>query len=133
MYTYQYPHPAVTADVAAFSIENDGLRLLLIRRGRDPHRGKWALPGGFIEYDEDAAAVPPASFLGRPVHRYALLARSARCEADHGCADAGCVIFTTSGTTKAPKFVLHSQRVRNGGLWSWSWCPWASCPWASCA
>ena len=65
----------------------------------------------FIEYDEDAAAVPPASFLGRPVHRYALLARSARCEADHGCADAGCVIFTTSGTTKAPKFVLHSQRT----------------------
>ena len=28
---------------------------------------------------------------------------------DHGDPDAGCNIFTTSGTTKAPKFVLHSQ------------------------
>ena len=25
--------------------------------------------------------------------------------------DAGCAIFTTSGTTKAPKFVLHDQRT----------------------
>ncbi|SLN56146.1 AMP-binding protein [Oceanibacterium hippocampi] len=28
---------------------------------------------------------------------------------DHATADAGCVTFTTSGTTAAPKFVLHSQ------------------------
>ncbi|MBT7665994.1 MAG: AMP-binding protein, partial [Rhodospirillaceae bacterium] len=30
-------------------------------------------------------------------------------EDDHADPDAGCNIFTTSGTTKAPKFVLHSQ------------------------
>lgn len=29
--------------------------------------------------------------------------------ADHASPDAGCNIFTTSGTTKAPKFVLHDQ------------------------
>ena len=28
-----------------------------------------------------------------------------------GTADAGCAIFTTSGTTRAPKFVLHNQRT----------------------
>ena len=28
---------------------------------------------------------------------------------DHGDPDLGCNIFTTSGTTKAPKFVLHTQ------------------------
>jgi ADP-ribose pyrophosphatase YjhB (NUDIX family) len=27
-------------------------RLLLIRRGRDPHRGRWSLPGGRIEAGE---------------------------------------------------------------------------------
>ena len=29
---------------------------------------------------------------------------------ERGHADAGCLVFTTSGTTKAPKFVLHTQR-----------------------
>jgi ADP-ribose pyrophosphatase YjhB (NUDIX family) len=27
-------------------------RLLLVRRGRDPHRGRWSLPGGRIEAGE---------------------------------------------------------------------------------
>lgn len=53
MYTYRYPHPAVTADVAAFTIEDDALALLLIRRARDPFAGRWALPGGFVDADED--------------------------------------------------------------------------------
>ena len=30
-------------------------------------------------------------------------------EKDHGEPDLGCTIFTTSGTTQAPKFVLHTQ------------------------
>jgi ADP-ribose pyrophosphatase YjhB (NUDIX family) len=30
-------------------------RLLLVRRGRDPHRGRWSLPGGRVEADESPA------------------------------------------------------------------------------
>lgn len=50
-YTYEYPHMAVTVDAVVF---RDGAapRVLLIKRGRDPHAGKWALPGGFAEMDE---------------------------------------------------------------------------------
>ena len=51
-YEYEYPHPAVTADVVVFTIENDELKVLLIQRDQDPFAGEWAIPGGFIEIDE---------------------------------------------------------------------------------
>lgn len=51
-YEYDYPHPAVTADVVVFTIENDDLKVLLIQRDQEPFAGQWALPGGFIEIDE---------------------------------------------------------------------------------
>lgn len=45
----------VTVDLAVFTIRNGALSVLLIERGDEPYLGKWALPGGFIEPDEDAA------------------------------------------------------------------------------
>jgi len=52
-YCYRYPHPAVTTDVVIFTIREKRLQLLLIRRGSDPYKGSWALPGGFLEIGED--------------------------------------------------------------------------------
>ncbi len=52
-YCYQYPHPAVTTDVVLFTIRDGRLQLLLIRRGGEPFKGQWALPGGFLDIDED--------------------------------------------------------------------------------
>lgn len=49
MYTYQYPRPAVTTDTILISNKNT---VLLIERGHEPYKGKWALPGGFIDMDE---------------------------------------------------------------------------------
>jgi 8-oxo-dGTP diphosphatase len=51
-YTYEYPHPAVTVDVIVFTIEAGRLKVLLIRRGRYPFEGMWAMPGGFVNIDE---------------------------------------------------------------------------------
>ena len=52
-----YPRPSFTADVAAFAHDADGgLRLLMIRRGGHPSLGCCALPGGFVNPDEDADA-----------------------------------------------------------------------------
>ncbi|MEU7615107.1 NUDIX domain-containing protein [Micromonospora rifamycinica] len=48
-----YPSTAVTVDVVALTIREGALHLLLIRRGQPPYLGHWALPGGFVQPDED--------------------------------------------------------------------------------
>lgn len=53
MYTYQYPHPAVTVDCVVFGLADDELNVLLIQRDLEPYQGAWALPGGFVKMDED--------------------------------------------------------------------------------
>ena len=52
-YCYQYPHPAVTTDIVIFTIQYQQLHVLLVRRGNPPFQGQWALPGGFVDIDED--------------------------------------------------------------------------------
>lgn len=52
-YCYRYPHPAVTTDVVLFSLRDDSLQVLLIERGNAPFKGHWALPGGFVDINED--------------------------------------------------------------------------------
>ncbi len=55
-YAYTYPRPAVTVDIVIFGHdskdEKNGLSLLLIRRGVEPFKDEWALPGGFLKMDE---------------------------------------------------------------------------------
>lgn len=51
-YTYNYPRPAVTVDALVFQVEKKEVRILLIRRKKDPFKGQWAFPGGFMEIDE---------------------------------------------------------------------------------
>lgn len=51
-YTYEYPRAALSVDCALFARDQGKAKILLIQRGRDPHKGSWALPGGFLELDE---------------------------------------------------------------------------------
>ncbi len=53
----------------------------------------------------------PRTVHGRRVLAYSALAGGDPLAEDRSAPDAGCIIFTTSGTTKAPKFVLHDQRT----------------------
>lgn len=53
-YCYEYPRPAVTTDCAIFGFDSGELKILLVERGIEPFKGKWALPGGFLRIDENA-------------------------------------------------------------------------------
>jgi len=52
-YVYDWPRPMVTVDAAVFTFSDDKAKVLLINRGNEPFKGKWALPGGFIDMDEE--------------------------------------------------------------------------------
>lgn len=52
-HTYDYPRPATTTDCVVFGLDEDDVKVLLIKRGLAPFKGKWALPGGFIQPGED--------------------------------------------------------------------------------
>lgn len=53
MSDYQPPLMAVSVDVAVFCVVDDEPHIVLIRRANNPYQGAWALPGGFVELDED--------------------------------------------------------------------------------
>jgi 8-oxo-dGTP diphosphatase len=53
-YTYKYPHPSVTTDCVIFGFDGTTIKVLLIQRGIEPFKGKWAFPGGFMKIDETA-------------------------------------------------------------------------------
>lgn len=66
-YTYEYPHPAVTADCIVFGYDGKELKVLLIKRGSEKEAsttayvGAWALPGGFLDVEKDKTVAHTAA------------------------------------------------------------------------
>ncbi|MHC4520827.1 MAG: NUDIX domain-containing protein, partial [Planctomycetota bacterium] len=52
-YVYAWPRPMVTVDAAVFGFFDERVALLLIQRKHYPYEGQWAIPGGFVEMDEE--------------------------------------------------------------------------------
>jgi 8-oxo-dGTP diphosphatase len=49
---FEFPPFAVAVDLVVLTVRQNKLNALLIRRGEPPHKGRWALPGGFVRPDE---------------------------------------------------------------------------------
>ena len=58
-YCYEYPRPAVTADIVVIKTLENQRQVLLIERKHPPFEGMWALPGGFMNMDETLEQAAP--------------------------------------------------------------------------
>jgi 8-oxo-dGTP diphosphatase len=52
-YVYEWPRPMVTTDAVVFTHSGEKTKVLLIKRGSEPFKGQWAVPGGFVDMDEE--------------------------------------------------------------------------------
>lgn len=53
MAKFRMPTVTLTTDIVIFTIRDKHLEVLLVQRGNPPFQGKWALPGGLVDEDED--------------------------------------------------------------------------------
>ena len=51
MFKYEFPRVLLAVDAVVFAYDEE-LKILLIKRGIEPFKGEWALPGGFLRVDE---------------------------------------------------------------------------------
>lgn len=53
---HDFPPFAVTVDLVVLTVRPPATEILLVRRGEEPERGSWSLPGGFVGPDQDLLA-----------------------------------------------------------------------------
>jgi 8-oxo-dGTP diphosphatase len=52
LHSYEYPRAALAVDCVVFGLDETDLKVLLIQRKLQPFQHTWALPGGFVRFDE---------------------------------------------------------------------------------
>jgi 8-oxo-dGTP diphosphatase len=49
---FGYEQPAVTVDLVIFTVSDDMLKVMLVKRAEEPFADSWSLPGGFLKTSE---------------------------------------------------------------------------------
>lgn len=101
-YEYDYPRPAVTTDVVAFTLVDNVPHFLLIQRANDPGKGQWAFPGGFVDKDEDLMEAAmrelreETGLAGVPLHQFHAFGEPGRDPRGHTVSVAYCCVAPPS-------------------------------------
>lgn len=56
----RYPMPIITVDSVLFTLRDNALNVLLVKRANHPQRGRWGLPGGFVDLVQDSSLADTA-------------------------------------------------------------------------
>tara|TARA_R110000772_G_scaffold86113_2_gene180482 strand:+ start:3719 stop:4426 length:708 start_codon:yes stop_codon:yes gene_type:complete len=48
-----FKNPLFTVDSVLFTVKDDALKVLMVKRANEPFIGSWGLPGGFVDVDSD--------------------------------------------------------------------------------
>jgi 8-oxo-dGTP diphosphatase len=49
----EFKNPLFTVDSVLFTVKDDALKVLMVKRANEPFIGSWGLPGGFVDVDSD--------------------------------------------------------------------------------
>jgi 8-oxo-dGTP diphosphatase len=49
---FGYEQPAVTVDLVIFTVNDDTLKVMLVKRAEQPFADRWSIPGGFLKVSE---------------------------------------------------------------------------------
>ena len=49
----EFKSPLFTVDSVLFTVKDNALKVLMVKRANEPFTGSWGLPGGFVDVDSD--------------------------------------------------------------------------------
>ncbi len=69
-----FKNPLFTVDSVLFTVKDDALKVLMVKRANEPFIGSWGLPGGFVDVDSNATTdvITLRKLEKRVLHRNAL-------------------------------------------------------------
>jgi len=106
----RYERPSVTVDIVILTARQPRLEVLLVRRGKPPYEGMWAIPGGFVNPDETLEAAARRE-LGEETGVRGVAVQQFQAFGDPGRDPRGWVI-SVAHLALVPEQRLRDQRVR---------------------
>jgi ADP-ribose pyrophosphatase YjhB (NUDIX family) len=91
------PSAAVTVDLVVLAVRDDELQVLMVRRGKAPYAGRRALPGGFVEADEDLLEAARRELLEETGVEAAEWRELARLHLSNSVSDELAILFLATG------------------------------------
>lgn len=119
---HDFEVPLASVDVAIFTLVESELQVLLVERADFPHKGRWALPGGFVDIRKDQSLEDAA--IRKLQEKTGVKAPYVEQVCTVGAADRdprgwSLTVVYMALIAHAPTLV-HVERVKDARWWPWS-------------